>query len=261
MAAAQEDQLLKTVIHRPSHTCWKPRPEHSLQLPSNYYTEFQEIVRTVHLEDYNQIRMAQRFIPQILTQTSHTHIISELDGQEGIWFGINGPDDGQHNWYGNVTLSLNFKNLLQTLGSYKIHFTEVVDFQVTSTSRLIVSTRNLGLPVYNPYTPGGPWYRDSHGKDWHLVNAHRFKHPYTHNPYGHTVELFLVITTEEAASLLNMSRIGTANHSEANNEGTRKCKKYRSGAQYWTECPTPYSREKTHKILNNLALSETLPLH
>ncbi|XP_053644395.2 uncharacterized protein [Cherax quadricarinatus] len=248
MAESLEDKILHSSNGRPEYTCWRPSSLYSLSVTELDYEEVHDIQRTVHLEDFQDIIKNSTMIPHSLTELSHTHLIKILPDVQGLWYSSSRPDKGQNNWYGNVSLQVNFRQFLQMLKSYNIYFSEITDYNSTSASRLLITNKNLPLPSYDPSKLGGPWYYDGK-KDWFLTECRRYDGRCNFN--GHNVELLLSLSDTQYASLLYESKIVAVNHSEANSTEKHKCKKHRSGTR-WTTCPSPYSAEKTSEILSYL---------
>nr|XP_045606300.1 uncharacterized protein LOC123763242 [Procambarus clarkii]XP_045606301.1 uncharacterized protein LOC123763242 [Procambarus clarkii] len=253
MAESADEMLYEASDNRPSYTCWKPSPLYSLARHGmNSYSSFDHVVRTLHFEDYKDIWMDQQMIPNALTERTHTHLTKNLPGLpylpglEGLWYGIDVPDNGDNNWYGNVSFKINFKSFLQMLQDYKIYFVEVLEYRSNSALRLLITTQDLPLERYDPHRFGGPWYRDPNsGEDYFLTDARRLDGRYN---YSVNVELLFVISDDQCASLFRMSDVVPVNHSEANSTSYHSCRKYRSGS-FWQYCPSPWTVDKTSEKL------------
>nr|XP_053644354.1 uncharacterized protein LOC128696953 isoform X1 [Cherax quadricarinatus] len=245
-----EDKVLHSGNDDTKFTCWRPFSLDSLPVVEGFssYEEFHDIVRTVHMDDYREIRRIGKMKPYCLTKHTHTHLLKKLPDLCGLWYGISVPDDGQNNWYGNVSFTVNFRSFLQKIKNYNIYFMEVVDYSASNATRLLITNKMLPLPSYDPHSYGGPWYSQD-GRDWFLTDCRRYDRKY--NKYGHKVEFFLELSDHQRASLLDMSSVDPVNHSDANNNQTKhKCRKFGSGQKFNTgECPFPYSVEETREIL------------
>nr|XP_053644315.1 uncharacterized protein LOC128696920 [Cherax quadricarinatus] len=244
---ALEDQILFKGHGQPFFKCWKPDSVYSLA-PDEGLKSYQlsyNIVRTVHIDDYLEIDNAKHMKSYPLTEHTHTHLLNKVPGLCGLWYGISVPNDGQNNWYGNVSFTVNLRSVLKKIRNFNIYFVEVVDYNTSSASRLLITTERYQLPLYNPRMWGGPWFSDGRGKDWFLTDARRYDGRWNLN--GHKVELFFVIPDNLFGPLFDMSRIDPVNHSEAN-DGICKCKRFRSGKR-WTECPYPLSKEETRELI------------
>lgn len=247
MAESADVMLCHDGYSRPSYTCWKPSPLYSLACDGmNSYRSFDHVVRTLHWDDYENIWEDQQMIPFPLTENTHTHLTKNLPGLNGLWYGIDVPDNGDNNWYGNVSFKIHFKSFLQMLQDYKIYFVEVVEYRFSSALRLLITTQDLPLERYDPHRLGGPWYRDiNSGEDYFITDARRFD---GRDNYSINVELLFVISDDQCASLFQMSDVVPVNHSEANSSSYHSCKRYRSGS-FWQYCPSPWTVDKTFEKL------------
>ncbi|XP_047496725.1 uncharacterized protein LOC125044235 [Penaeus chinensis] len=223
---------------RPKMKCWTPTNLHSLRVEDSY-KKFETMIRTVHLNDFVEV-MKQSKITQCPMPDS-THL--RHPGLMAAWFGM--PVD---DWYGNVNFVVNFNDFLSTFSHLKIYFVEVAEYHTQNASRLLFSSKVHGLREYNPTIPGGPWYMDSNNNHLFLTRARAYqrRHPCVN---GHTPEFMLELNEYEAKKLFQISAKQAADHSQANNPGYMKCKKYRSGST-WSYCPSQMTPEQTIRILN-----------
>lgn len=251
MAEFKDKILCEVRDSYPSYTCWKPSSLYSLARDStNSYCSFENVVRTMHWDDFDEVWRKEQMIPNALTERTHTHLTKNLPGLpylpglKGLWYGIDVPDNGQNNWYGNVSLKANFWHLLKMLHNFNIYFVEVVEFRTKSASRLLITTQDLPLERYDPHRFGGPWYRDPNsGEDYFLTDARRFNG--TENIYGHDVEIIFVISDAMCDSLFKMSIIEPVNHYEANSGSKNMCRKHRSGGEKGI-CTSPWTMEESY---------------
>lgn len=235
---------------RPQVTCWAPKDLHSLAGRWERYKEFSCVIRTVHFEDYKRIRSIEKLDPQPLKKS--THLRQTMPDLEVLWFGM--PSDG-HNWYGNVSFVVDLDLLLQKL-SLRTYFIEVVDYRTQSASRLLLTSKTYEhLREFDPQIKGGPWFVDENKKNKYLTLARRCRAAEWN---GHTLELMLELTDSEAKEVFAMASVEAADHSEANDEGYMKCRKHRSG-RYWTECPTPWSKDVASRKIRKHGLIKRDP--
>nr|XP_053644355.1 uncharacterized protein LOC128696953 isoform X2 [Cherax quadricarinatus] len=96
-----EDKVLHSGNDDTKFTCWRPFSLDSLPVVEGFssYEEFHDIVRTVHMDDYREIRRIGKMKPYCLTKHTHTHLLKKLPDLCGLWYGISVPDDGQNNCY------------------------------------------------------------------------------------------------------------------------------------------------------------------
>lgn len=258
MIANRDQLLVDKTKERPAFRCWRPHSVDFLQVDNtsgyNTYEEFQDIVRTVHFDEYKDIHRIQQLTPNPLTESTCTHLLHRFPDMKGLWFGISDPNfDDEHNWCGNVNFDVNLESFLKSLEIYNVYFVEVIEFPSTSTSRLLITTQKFDLPQYDPTVKGGPWYRDPSGKNWFLNDVRRYDG--ATNVYGHQVQFFLVLSDCKAASLLNMLMVKAVNHSQANCGTRYQCMKHRSDVVgVWRDCPYPWSKERTRSVLAEMKL-------
>ncbi|XP_063588093.1 uncharacterized protein LOC134765387 isoform X2 [Penaeus indicus] len=222
--------------YRPNVKCWTPTNLYSLKVDDSY-KKFETIVRTVHLDDFVRV-MKESEITQSPMPPNSTHLRNS--GLMAAWFGM--PVDG-HNWYGNVSFVVNFNNFLNTFSHFNKYFVEVAEYNTQNASRLLFSSKSYELKEYDPTIPGGPWYMDSNNDHWFLTSA-RACRSYYPCINGHALEFMLELNKDEAKKLFQISAKQATDHSQANDSGYMKCKKYRSGSS-WTFCPFALSAEQT----------------
>ncbi|XP_071552589.1 uncharacterized protein [Panulirus ornatus] len=217
MAGNKDHLLVDKTKERPSFRCWRPNSASSLQAENafgyNAYEEFNEIVRTVHLDECGEIHRSQQLKASPSTETTGTYLLHTFPDMKGLWFGIsdlNFEDD--LNWHGDVSYKVDLESFLESLKIYNTYLVEVVEFPTTSTSRLLITTQRLDLPQYDPTVKGGPWYKDPSGRNWFLNDARRYDG--VTNVFGHQVQFILIIPDCEAASLPDMLRIAPVNNSQ-----------------------------------------------
>lgn len=257
-----------TILHRSrfgetKFSNWRPQDVNRMTVAPignmDDYTQFEEVVRTIHFDDYVSGR--GRLVPNCLSKKSHSHLTETMKNENGLWFGMNENVNTRmfdHNWYGNVNFIINFNDFLNTWKHWQVYFMEIIEYRSSNASRLLLTNVNhdlpVELPVYNPRSWGGPWYRRQDGTNFFLHNARRYQNK-SQNNYDHKVELFFVLSSEEIDLLMNMSRTEAADHQGANSGSSHMCKKYRSGLKRdeWKICPSPWSAEKTQEKLNKIS--------
>lgn len=263
---------------RPEYMCWRPTSPYVLSPPPwtddddddddifgislssddeifHVYKKFDNIVRTVHFEDYMKIVDHEEMKSRTLTPVSHSILSETSPPLKGLWFGPfnEKDDDGRNNWYGNVSFQINFNDFLKSLGNVNIYFIEVVEFRWSCCSRILISCKEHNLPLYDPSVEGGPWHRNSSGQDMYLTTSKTFDNIQMNNRKlkNHELEFYCDIDGISFHQLKKLGKIIPVNHSEANSGKFRKCRKHNSG-MIWSTCPTPWPANITELAMKQL---------
>ncbi|XP_064082384.1 uncharacterized protein LOC135198588 isoform X2 [Macrobrachium nipponense] len=252
-AEAETDILLKrdegkgTII-------WAPKDSHSLALNREDCQETKRISRSVHLNEYFDIRAKGKFISKSLDEECDTGICDDL---KGVWFRT-GRVSG-HNKYGNVRFVIQMNTLLQYLNEkavFKFYLYEVFQSTNHCASRFIIAEdRDHQIPgdlmPYDYSVPGGPWHAEQNDRGilvHKVANAIRAYKSAEKYPLKHEVEFFLKGRENIYADLYLYVHPIPENHSEAN-DSEGMCYKYQSVTCPRSSSPCPYALPKASASL------------
>ncbi|XP_066951746.1 uncharacterized protein [Macrobrachium rosenbergii] len=232
---------------------WVPKDSHSLALNREDCQETRKISRTVHLDEYFDIRAKGKFASKSLDEECDTGICDDL---KGVWFRT-GRVSG-HNKYGNVRFIIQLNTFLQYLNEkavFKFYLYEI--FQSTShcASRFIVAEdRDHQIPgdlmPYNYSISGGPWYVEQNDngilvhKFANAIRAYKSAEKY---PLKHEVEFFLKGRENIYSELYLYVHPLPENHSRAN-DSEGMCYTYQSET-CTRSSPCPYALPKASTSL------------
>ncbi|XP_066938512.1 uncharacterized protein [Macrobrachium rosenbergii] len=231
------------------------RPHHGRPIApsssSSCYRPFQQIVRTVHVQDALQACLDQRLQPTpILTKSvlNRYHLQKSnhpCKNLKVLWFGTQPPhNEEMHDWYGNVQFAVSTDFLIQRWKNF--YLVEMETTPKHTVSRILITNSDYSevLPVYDPRQEGGPWHINSSGH-FVLRDCSRYNGEGT-NENGHTLELMIEGKVRDQMDILNECRITFRNHSKAVGDGEHpKCHRSRFSRK---RCPSPLTSLETSLV-------------
>ncbi|XP_068207145.1 uncharacterized protein [Palaemon carinicauda] len=244
---------------------WAPKDSHNMVVGHNDYQVINRISRTVHLNEYFEIRSHGEFLPKQLEEECETGICEDL---RGVWLRT-GRTSG-HNKRGNVKFTIQLNTFLQYLNEkaiFKFYLYEIYQSPSYSASRFIIAEdRDHQIPgdlvPYNFTIAGGPWYAEKNNKEIlvhkfaKVVRGYKSSDRYT---VKHEVEFFLKTREDIYSELFLYVHPFPENHSEANN-GEGMCQKFQS-AICSSRCPYALPKDLTTSEIEEDWTLETFAMY
>ncbi|XP_064116844.1 uncharacterized protein LOC135222643 isoform X1 [Macrobrachium nipponense] len=240
------DELLFKTKGPKSKFFWRPKNGRSIVLPNHIYQPFDNIVRTVHVDEALQICQERGMEPKPIDTHSclNKRTIGNTDHPcrrlKVLWFGTQPTSESDtHDWYGNIQFAAPVDILLS---KWKFCFlVELMTAKTHTTTRVLVTNTDYSavLPIYNPRHEGGPWYVNSQGHHHFLTDCSRYNNE-GFNRNGHNVEFMIEVTPRGKLGILNECSISFREHSQAFD--TRLPLRCHRTQFKKMECPFPVTR-------------------
>ncbi|XP_047489680.1 uncharacterized protein LOC125039597 [Penaeus chinensis] len=247
----------------PDHLVWTPSDIYTLT-DLSHYREIVNVERTVHWDDYTEDEKAGRPISHPIKNWHRSRLVN---GTKGLWIGL---PESYHNWYGNVTYEIIFRDFFKKFiasGKYKAYFLEIVQYNTKCMSRFLLTKENQ-QPTYSEYDwtkNGGPW-RYVNGKHEYSqrirtanIHVEEDNEDTLEDDRANTLEFFFHVQEEDIPTLNAMIRKIPAHHNRANEVATHMCHKFRSSGRRNNKCPYDRTAEQTQELMDKLQGMTLIP--
>ncbi|XP_064116852.1 uncharacterized protein LOC135222643 isoform X5 [Macrobrachium nipponense] len=228
---------------------WRPHHGRPVAPSASSYRPFQQIVRTIHVQDALHACLDQILQPKpiyskstlnrsFLEKSKSNHPCKNL---MVLWFGTEPPrnqgNEEMHDWYGNVQFGVSTDFLMHRWKNF--YLVEMETTPKHTVSRILITNRDYSkvLPLYDPWQEGGPWYITSKGH-FVLTDCSRYNGEGM-NKNGHTLELMIEGKVLDQMAILNECIITFRNHSKTVRDGEHAlalCHRSRFSKE---NCPSP----------------------
>lgn len=204
------------------------------------YCSFSHVTRCLHYPAFKQAYDAGHFI-------SHDFSSADEDVDdvgEVLWFAPD-VDLNEHNFYGNVSLTVSTKDIMRRFSKVNYYFIDRIETDTHVASRVLITDYEYDLEVVDLFEDGSPLMK----KPWqYLIECMDSDG----DILDHVVEMAFEVTQEDCEWLWDICDIQANDHSRANsvdghgNYHADNCHKYNN---FGKKCPFQRSRHSMNNFL------------